>query len=374
LRTHNTHDRVPRVQDVVDALDALTRGRLSEPRHAENPWHVTKSSGLRGKAVTESPGLVMGEPDAPVRRLAVAMTMTEHHIELAHAAGINAIVAHHPVADAASAGGVALADYLPRYNLAVLECHEAFHGLHPGIAFMHGHEPFHHDGAFGGVHGKIVMVGRPLAGVRTLGDVLARLRLWLERDRDDEVLRAERAVRGCDTLIDSATTPGLRILVGSQDTPIGRTVIHVFPHTGFSGQDLAALLREYPDAGTVILSISGASNEDELVRTAADHRLGVIVGSSHASEILENGLPLAYALDELLPGVEVTLFRDRVVNLPLGAAAPGHLGEYSRQMGGYLVNHATTVSRPIPSAGSPSASRAGSSTTTIGAATTGGRP
>ena len=326
-----------RVGGVVDLLDAMTGGRISAPPGPDNPWHVTKSSGLPGKAVTETPGLVLGDHDAVVKRLAVTMTLTEHDIELARAIGVDLIVAHHPVADAASSGGVALADYLPRYGLSVIECHEAFHGLHPGIAFLHGHVPFRHDGGFGGTHGKVIMVGRPLPSVRTLGDVIERIRTLLARDVDEAVLREERVVRGGPTIADSVTAPGLQIVNGSEDTPLGDVVIHAFPHTGFDAQDLEVLLEEHPQASTLILSISSAGPHDELVQSAARHGLSVVVGSSHATEILENGIPLAYALDELLPGVEVMLFRNRVVALPLDVAATAGLADYGRQMSEHLV-------------------------------------
>jgi hypothetical protein len=329
-----------RVADVVDALDALTGGRLSAAPGSDNPWTVTKSSGLAGKAVTEAPGLVLGDPDAPVKRLAVAMSLTEHDIELARAIDVDLIVAHHPIADAASSGGVALVDYLPRYGLSVLECHEAFHGRHPGIGFLHGHAPFHHDGSFGGVHGKVVMAGRPLPGVRTLGDVLDRIRTFLRRDVDDAVLREERLVRGSVELTDSVTAPGLRILHGDPENELGEVVLHAFPHTGFGVDDLEALLGDHPQAGTLILSISSARPDDDLVRAAAARGLNVLVGSSHATEILENGVPLANALDALLPDVEVLLFRSRVVALPLGVAATGALADYGRRMAAHLLRGA----------------------------------
>jgi hypothetical protein len=298
---------------------------------------VLKSSGLPGKSVLETPGLVTGDPDAVVRRLAVAMSMTEHSIELARAIGVDLVVAHHPVADAASSGGVPLTDYLGPYGVSVIECHEAFHGLHPGIAFLHGHEPFHHDGAFGGVHGKVVMVGRPLPEVTTLGDLVARLRNWLSRDVDEGVLRAETTARGAARLADSATAPGLQILAGDATTPIGPLVLHAFPHTGFGPEDLDAALAAHPGVTTLVLSISGAHPDGALVRRARALGLGVVVGSSHASEILENGLPLAVALDRMLPDVEVTLFRDPVVALPLSVAAPGRLGEYADRMADHLL-------------------------------------
>jgi hypothetical protein len=329
-----------RVSDVVEALDAMTGGRISAPPGPDNPWHVVKSSGLPGKAVTETPGLVLGDRHAAVRRLAVVMTVTEHDIELARAIGVDLIVAHHPVADAASAGGVALSDYLPRYGLSVIECHEAFHGLHPGIGYLHGHAPFFHHGSFGGVHGKVVMVGRPMAGVETLGDVLARIRTILSRDVDEAVLGQERVIRGGSAIADSVNAPGLRILHGDEKTALGNMVIHAFPHTGFSAADLSVLLDEHPETGTLVLSISSAAPEDELVQAAAHRGLSVIVGSSHATEILENGVPLAKALDELLPSVEVLLFRNRVVALPLGIAATGALADYGQRMADHLVRGA----------------------------------
>jgi hypothetical protein len=326
------------VRDVEAVLDRITGGRLSAPPGPDNPWHVLKSSGIAGKSVVETPGLVTGDPDAVVRRLAVAMSMTEHHIELARAMGVDLVVAHHPVADAASSGGVPLADYLTPYGVSVIECHEAFHGLHPGIAFLHGHEPFHHDGAFGGVHGKVVMVGRPLDDVTTLGDLVARVRTWLSREVDEQVLLAETAARGATRLVDSATAPGLQILAGDASTPVGPLVLHAFPHTGFGPEDLDAALAAHPGVTTLVLSISGANADGALVRRARDRGLGVVVGSSHASEILENGLPLAFALERMLPDVEVTLFRDRVVALPLVVAAPGRLGEYADRMADHLLH------------------------------------
>jgi hypothetical protein len=329
---HNTH-----VADVVAGLDDMTGGRLSTPPGPDNPWHVTKSSGLRGKSVLETPGLVIGAPDASVRRIAVAMSVTEHDIELAKAMDVDLIVAHHPVADAASSGGVPLVDYLQPYGLSVIECHEAFHGLHPGIAFLHGHVPFFHDGAYGGVHGKVVMVGRPIAGVATLGAVLDRLRAMLGRERDEQVLSCEREARDLPELGDSITTPGLRLLHGAADTPLGELVLHAFPHTGFDVDDLEQLLERFPGIGTLMLSISGADAEAEYVRVAAERGIAVMVGSSHANEILENGLPLAIALQRLFPDTDVLLFRSRVVALPAARAGSGLLADYGNRMADHLL-------------------------------------
>ena len=337
MQPGTTPPRTTLVRDVVAQLDAVTGGRMSADPGPDNPWHVVKSSGLPGKAVTETPGLVIGDPDAPVHRLAVAMSVTEHDIELANAIGVDLIVAHHPLADAASSGGVPLSDYLPPYGVSVIECHEAFHGLHPGIGHLHGHVPFSHHGSFGGVHGKVVMIGRPLAQVRTLGDVLDRLRAMLARSVDEQVLSSEREARGGIPLWDSVTSPGMRIVHGSAQTPLGDVVIHAFPHTGFNADDLDALLGEHPSAGTLVLSISSACEVDALVTRARERGLSVVVGSSHATEILENGLPLAHCLRRLLPGVEVLLFRGRVVAMALDDAATGELDDYGRQMAEHLL-------------------------------------
>lgn len=321
-----------RVRDVVDCLDAITGGRLSSSNGGVNPWVITKDSGIAGKAVTERPGLVWGRLDKEVRRLGVAMTLTEHHIELANAASIDAIVAHHPIADAASSGGVELAHYLSLYDLAVLECHEAFHGLHSGIAYLHGHVPYRVDPAYGGHHGLVVMLGTPMPEIAVLGDVFARLDRLLERETDREVLETERKVRDCADMTDSATGTGMTILRGDETTPIGAAVLHVFPHTGFDVHHLDTILGEHPEVTTVIFSISSALAEHPVVIAAAARGLNVLVGTTHASEILENGLPLSFALAELLPGVEVLLLRDRVVAMPLEQIGAEELRNYGVRM------------------------------------------
>ena len=90
-----------KVKDVLQALDDLTNGRcLKGPGDwatGKNPWVVMKSSSIPGKGVVETPGLVFGDPEMEVKKIAVAMTMTESVIELAAATGVNAIVTHHPI-------------------------------------------------------------------------------------------------------------------------------------------------------------------------------------------------------------------------------------------------------------------------------------
>jgi hypothetical protein len=63
----------------------------------------------------------------------------------------------------------------------------------------------------------------------------------------------------------------------------------------------------------------------------------MIVGNSHALEILENGLPLAFALQDLLPGVEVSLFRERVTSIPISSFGSETVRQYGRDMARQLL-------------------------------------
>lgn len=330
--TENTSHPPPTVRDLVEAVDAITGGRLVHDLADRNAWTISKSSGIPGKDVIELPGLLVGDLAAPVRRAAVAMTLSEHDIELAGALGIDALVVHHTIADAASSGGVPLATYLGLYGLAVIECHEAFHGLHPGIPFLHGHRAHTIHEAWMGNPGMVVMVGHPLEGVTTLGDVLDRLDELMARDRDLAVLDGERTARGVADLPDSVTAPAPRILHGDRDAPLGASVLHAFPHTGFRRRHLEQAVAEHPDVGTLVLSISRILPDDDLVDAAAELGLNLLVGNPHPYEILENGLPLGHALQALLPDVELTIFRERVVALPLEQAGPEGLTDYGLAM------------------------------------------
>ena len=101
------------VKYVLNALDEITKGRcIMTPIDFayNNPYVATKSSGIPGKAITETPGLIYGNPLMKVKK----------------------------IADACNSGGVLLKDYLNLYDIAVFELHEALHGLHPGIPWIHG--------------------------------------------------------------------------------------------------------------------------------------------------------------------------------------------------------------------------------------------
>jgi hypothetical protein len=331
-----------KVKDVLQALDKITGGRcvksLDDMFSGKNKFVVIKSSNIPGKECMEMPGLVCGNLEANVKKIAVTMTLTECNIELAGATGVDAIIAHHPVVEAANSGGVTIRGYLNLYGLSIFELHEAFHGLHPGIAYIHGHKAFRVDIAYGGMPGNILYVGKALDGVATLGDILDRLNEFMGMHEEAKMLLTEKNVRSCDDICETNVATGGNLLVGTRESKVG-TIIHIFPHTGFTVQHLEKAKQEHPEADTVIASISRVRKDSDLVRKAEELGLNFLVGNSHAMEILENGLPLAVALQKLLPEVEVVLFRERITSTPLpkvGTAAIQAYADYIAQQ--YLVN------------------------------------
>ncbi|MCQ9617742.1 Nif3-like dinuclear metal center hexameric protein [Paenalcaligenes niemegkensis] len=323
-----------KVSDLFDALNVITGGRmvasLEEAKEGNHPFVILKSSGIYGKDVLEIPGLIHGDPDKEIKKVAVCMTMTELSIELAGATGVDAIVAHHPIADAASCGGVTLKDYLDLYEIAALECHEAFHGLHPGIAYLHGHKVIKSDISYGGIHGNVMFVGEPFSEIQTMGDMLDRLDAHMCLEDDAALLEAERRIKGVQSIEETSLLTRGRVLVGQRASPVSK-ILHIFPHTGFTKEHLRQAIIENPDVDTVLASISRVYEGHELINEARSMGLNFMVGNSHVLEILENGLPLAYALDQLLEDVEIVVFRDRVTSTPLANVGHQQLKDYARQ-------------------------------------------
>ena len=322
------------VKDLMAALNVITGGRMvesiEEAAKEEHPFVMWKDSGIYGKKILEIPGLIHGNLEQKIKKIAVCMTMTELSIELAGATGVDAIVAHHPIADAASCGGVTLRDYLDLYGISALECHEAFHGLHPGIAYLHGHRVVKSDISYGGVHGNVVFVGQMLPEVQTLGAILQRLDTHMGLETEKELLEFERHLKGSDEIQETSLLTKGRIYVGNESSPV-QNVLHIFPHTGFSKANLYQAFKENPHIDTVIASISRVYPGHELIDAARALGLNFIVGNSHVLEILENGMPLAYALDQLLEGVEVVVFRDRVTSTPVSVLGGQQLKAYAQR-------------------------------------------
>jgi putative NIF3 family GTP cyclohydrolase 1 type 2 len=330
------------VKDVKTALDTITGRRLpknmAELFSGNNPFVVIKSSSIPGKEVMEIPGLVYGNYNKEVKKIAVTMTLTESQIELAGSLGIDVIVAHHPIADAANSGGVTLKNYLDLYEISVFELHEAFHGLHPGIAYLHGHEAFRVDIAYGGIPGNIMYVGRALEEVSTLGDMLNRINSFMGISMEDDMLQMEKNIRDCDEIYETNTSTRAKILVGEENNKVN-TILHIFPHTGFTINHLEMALREHPEVDTILATISRVKSSHPLVTKCKELGLNFIVGNSHAMEIFENGLPLAKALDKLLPNVEIIIFRERVTATPLQQFGSRAIKEYADMIAEkYLIN------------------------------------
>lgn len=333
-----------KVKDITKVLDQITGGRVvtdaSDIFTGRNPFVVMKSSDIPGKAVVETPGLVFGDPEAEVHKVAVTMTLTEGNVELAGATGVDAIVAHHPIADAANSGGVTLKNYLGLYNIAVFELHEAFHGLHPGIAYIHGHKAFRVDIRYGGIPGNIMYVGKTIDGIKTLGDILSRLNRLMGMEKEMEIMGMERSLLDCHEIKDSATSVGGEIYLGTPDSPVD-TILHIFPHTGFTADHLVKAKGEHPEIDTVLATISRVKKDSDLVKKAEELGLNFICGNSHALEIFENGVPLAYALRHYLPKeVKIVIFRERITSTPLEKFGSTDIQEYAKVIAeNYLINH-----------------------------------
>ena len=318
------------VADIIQALDVITGGRIVKgpaDYAGGNPFVVTKTSGIPGKAVTEMPGLVWGRRDMPVKKVGVLMTLTESAIELAGATGVDCLIAHHPLAEAANSGGVTFKNYLDLYHLAVFELHEAFHGLHPGIAWIHGSKAEKVNIKFGGVPGKIVWYGKALPEVKTLGQLLTRIDKIMGTAIEQEMLEQERIVRGCSDLQETSIAARAKIFVGAPDKLLGNTIT-VFPHTGFSPEDLEQAYKEYPSANTVVCTISRPLPDNGLVRKAQELGLNLVAGNSHALEIMENGIPLAWALHLQHPELDIRIFRERMVSMPLECCGCQEIEKY----------------------------------------------
>ncbi len=331
------------VRDIAKALDDLSNGRCMNATKGNfdgNPFVVTKSSGIPGKAVTETPGLVFGDPDMEVKKIAVMMTMTESAIELAAGCGVNVMITHHPVADASNSGGVLIKTYLGLYKIAVFEFHEAFHGLHPGIPWLHGHTPSFASISYGGISGNVVYIGETLPEINTAGDIIRRLDKMMDLDTEAKVLQSIREHRGCDAIEETSLTVRGKIMIGDENSSVQK-LIHIFPHTGILPQHIRELVAANPGVDTILATISRVYEGDPLLDVAKELGLNFICGNSHAMEIYENGIPLAAAIRDHLPDAPVVIFRENVTCIPLESIGTQEIRNYGDEMSATYLRRRT---------------------------------
>ena len=126
-----------------------------------------------------------------------------------------------------------------------------------------------------------------------------------------------------------------KILLGDRDKPM-KKVIHMFPHTGFNVSHLEQLVADNPGVDTLLATISRVYPGHELIAKAKELGLNFICGNSHAMEIFENGLPLAFAIRQHMPEAELVIFRERVTSTPLDEFGAGIIRDYAKEM---AANH-----------------------------------
>jgi len=332
--------KVYTVRDVLEAMKVITKGRVVGPEEnpfsRSNPFIVTKTSHIPGKAVTEIPGLVYGRLDDKVQKIGVVMTITEVVIELAGGMGINVLVAHHPFADATNFGGVTIKSYCDLYGLNLFEAHEAFHGRHPGISFLHGYKLEKVDLNYGGIHGNVLFLGKAFPETKTLKDIIERLQNMMSEKERDQFVQIERDFWKNRDIQESLASNKPAILLGTPESNVAN-IIHIFPHTGFKPEHLEKVYRDNPGMDTVIASISRVRPDSALVKKAKELGLNFLLGNSHAHEIYENGIPLGKALEKLLPGVPIFFLDQRVTATPLDKAGNASLQEYGKKMAEILT-------------------------------------
>jgi hypothetical protein len=78
--------------------------------------------------------------------------------------------------------------------------------------------------------------------------------------------------------------------------------------------------------------ISRPLDDNEMVEKARALGVNLVAGNSHAMEIFENGIPLAWAIKNILPELEVRIFRERMTSMPLDAFGTTALQEYGKKM------------------------------------------
>jgi hypothetical protein len=227
-------------------------------------------------------------------------------------------------------GGVLARDYLDLYGIAAFELHEAFHGLHPGIAWLHGSKAVRSEISYGGVLGKIVWFGEALPELNTLGDFIKRIDEFMGFNEEEVFLKNEMDLRGYTGIQETTVAARAKIFVGNINSKLGRTITF-FPHTGFNADDMEKAYNEY-QADTFVSCISRPLDDNKMVDKARALGVNLVAGNSHAMEIFENGIPLARAIKNLLPEIEVRIFRERMTSVPLDVFGTPTLQEYGKKI------------------------------------------
>ena len=131
-------------------------------------------------------------------------------------------------------------------------------------------------------------------------------------------------------MMDTSGAARATIYVGRPEDKLCRTIT-IPPHTCFSVEDLSMAVAEYT-ADTIVCCISRPLDSNPIVEKARALNLRLIAGNSHAVEILENGIPLAWAIKKQLPALNVRVFRERLASYPLARCGNKELPQYGEEM------------------------------------------
>ena len=114
-------------------------------------------------------------------------------------------------------------------------------------------------------------------------------------DLEDQVLQAERRIKGNEGIQETSTLTRGAIRLGERSSRVGR-ILHIFPHTGSSPDHLRQAVAENPGVDTVLASISRVYEGHALIECAREMGLNFLVGNSHVLEILEERLAAGLCL------------------------------------------------------------------------------
>lgn len=319
------------VRDVLNMLNHISKGKLvnsyEDFKFSKDSYAVEKSSVIDDESAEEMSGLIYGDPMMEVKKIAVVMTLTESAIELAAFTHVNVIIVHHPINEGDRQGSISYKNYLSLYNIAVFELHEAFHGLHPGIPWLHGYNVVNSFFNYRGITGNTAYIGRTFDNINTLGDILKRLEKFMDVRNENSPINEDIESDECRNLCYVSTDIGDKILNGNINSPV-KNLLHIFPHTGFNDEDLEKVFIEFPYIDTVLVSISHIYEGNPLLDKSRELGLNFICGNSRTMEVYENGLPISYALKKYMPHVEVVIFRESTTSIPLESISTKGLKEY----------------------------------------------